>query len=157
MSGRKHYADYKPFTVADGEGFRCSLYVSGCTFKCKGCWNKLAQSFMFGKPYTDELQERILTDLAQPYVQGLSLLGGEPFQNQDIVLPLVKAVRERFGDTKDIWCWTGFTLEELQDMDEPLLEYIDVLVDGQYVDSLRDLSLQWRGSSNQRVHTLRRK
>lgn len=147
--GQGYYADYKPFTIADGEGFRCSLYVSGCTFKCKGCWNKAAQSFRYGKPYTQELQDRILDDLAQPYVQGLSLLGGEPFENQDIVLNLVQAVRERFGDTKDIWCWTGNTLDEVKD--EPLLSYIDVLVDGQFILEQKDLSLQWRGSSNQRV------
>lgn len=151
MRGQLYYADYKPFTIADGEGFRCSLYVSGCTFKCSGCWNKSAQSFRYGKPYTLDLQRQILEDIAQPYVSGLSLLGGEPFQNQDITLPLVQEFRKRFGNTKTVWCWTGFTLEELQEKDEPLLDYIDVLVDGQYVNELRDTSLQWRGSTNQRV------
>ena len=154
--GQLYYVDYKPLTIADGEGFRSSLYVSGCTFKCKGCWNRLAQSFRFGKPYTLELQRRILDDVAQPHVQGLSLLGGEPFQNQDITLPLVREFRARFGNTKDIWCWTGFTLAELEEMDEPLLEYIDVLIDGQYIEELRDTSLDWRGSSNQKILYLSR-
>lgn len=152
--GKGYYADYKPFTVADGEGFRCALYVSGCTFKCKGCWNTAAQSFRFGKPYTEELQAQILDDLDKPWVRGLSLLGGEPYQNQEIVLPLVQAVRKRFGTSKDIWCWTGNTLEEVQN--DPLTEYIDVLIDGQYVEALRDTSLQWRGSSNQKVHHLKK-
>lgn len=150
--GKGYYADYKPFTVADGEGFRCSLYVSGCTFNCEGCWNKAAQSFRFGKPYTEELQEQILNDLDKPWVQGLSLLGGEPYQNIEIVLPLVQAVRERFGTSKDIWCWTGNTLEEVKH--HPLTEYVDVLVDGRYVEELGDTSLPWCGSSNQQVHRL---
>lgn len=149
--GRLHYADYKPLTTSDGEGFRSALYVSGCTFKCQGCWNQLAQSFLFGKPYTLELQRQILEDIDKPYVRGLSILGGEPFQNQDIVLPLVQEFQAMFGNTKDIWCWTGFTLGELQELDEPLLQYIDVLVDGQFIEAQRDLSLDWRGSRNQTV------
>lgn len=149
-----YIADYKPFNFVDGEGVRCSLYVSGCLFQCPGCYNRAAQSFRYGTPYTQELETRILADLSHDYVQGLTLLGGEPFLNTPIVLPLVQKVREIFGDTKDIWCWTGYTWEELQsetpDKHE-LLSYVDVLVDGRFELAKKDLTLQFRGSSNQRM------
>lgn len=151
---QNYVADYKPFTFVDGEGVRCSLYVSGCLFNCPGCYNKAAQNFRYGKPYTEALEERILTDLAEPYVQGITLLGGEPFVNTGITLPLVRKIRERFGDTKDIWSWTGYTWEELQQESDDklaLLAELDVLVDGRFMAPLKDLTLQFRGSSNQRV------
>ena len=147
-------ADYKPYNFVDGEGFRNSLYVSGCLFACAGCYNKVAQSFSYGERYTPELEERILKDLEPDYVQGLTLLGGEPFLNTGILLPLVNKVREKFGNKKDIWSWTGYTWEELQvetaDKIE-LLERIDILVDGRFELAKKDLTLQFRGSSNQRI------
>ena len=147
-------ADYKPFVMVDGEGVRCSLYVSGCPFACEGCFNQAAWSFRYGTPWDEELQERILGDLAHEAVQGLTLLGGEPFLNTGACLELVHAVRERFGHTKDVWSWTGYTFEELQgetaDKQE-LLAQLDVLVDGRFELSQRDLTLQFRGSRNQRV------
>ncbi len=149
-----YYADYKPFTTKDGEGFRCSLYVSGCPFNCPGCFNKKAQSFRFGKPVTDELINKIFDDLSKPYVRGLSLLGGEPFVNVSTILPIVQEFRIRFGDTKNIWCWTGYLYEDLVQAQSELLPYIDVLVDGPFVTALKDDSCQWRGSSNQRVLSL---
>jgi anaerobic ribonucleoside-triphosphate reductase activating protein len=146
-------ADYKPFNFVDGEGVRNSLYVSGCLFACEGCYNVAAQSFSYGKPYTAELEEQIMADTAQPYVQGVTLLGGEPFLNTGVVLPLVKRIRAELPD-KDIWSWTGYTWEELlQETDDKLelLKHIDILVDGRFDISKKNLLLQFRGSSNQRI------
>jgi anaerobic ribonucleoside-triphosphate reductase activating protein len=146
--------DYKPFMFVDGEGVRCSLYVSGCLFACEGCFNRATWSFRYGNPYTAELEDRILADLAQPYVQGLTLLGGEPFLNTGVCLALVRRVRAQFGRGKDIWSWTGYTYEQLlleTDDKLELLGQLDVLVDGPFDESLKDLRLQFRGSSNQRI------
>ncbi|MGY4858699.1 anaerobic ribonucleoside-triphosphate reductase activating protein [Cryobacterium sp. AP23] len=146
--------DYKPFMFVDGEGVRCSLYVSGCLFACEGCFNRATWNFRYGNPYTAELEDRILADLAQPYVQGLTLLGGEPFLNTGVCLQLVRRVRAEFGAGKDIWSWTGYTFEELllDSADKlELLGHLDVLVDGPFDESLKDLRLQFRGSSNQRI------
>ena len=99
-----YVADYKPFVFVDGEGVRCSLYVSGCLFACEGCFNEATWSFRYGSAYTDELEDRILADLAHESVQGLSLLGGEPFLNTGVCLRLVRRVRERFAATvRDRW------------------------------------------------------
>lgn len=147
-------ADYKAFNMVDGEGIRCSLYVSGCPFQCPGCYNRVAQSFRYGIPYTEELENQIIADLAQEYVQGLTLLGGEPFLNTGVVLSLVQRVRQRFQRQKDIWSWTGYTWEELmlETNDKlALLKELDVLVDGRFELAQRDLSLPFRGSSNQRI------
>ncbi|MDO4432607.1 MAG: anaerobic ribonucleoside-triphosphate reductase activating protein [Aerococcaceae bacterium] len=147
-------ADYKPYNFVDGEGVRCSLYVSGCLFACKGCYNKAIQNFHYGVPYTAELQARILDDLAASYCQGLTLLGGEPFLNTGILIPLCEALRSRFGQEKDIWAWTGYTWEEMMLESEDkltLLSYVDVLVDGRFELDKRDLTLQFRGSWNQRI------
>ena len=160
-----YVADYKPFVMVDGEGVRCSLYVSGCLFACEGCFNEAAWSFRYGRPHDDALEDRILADLAHEAVQGLTLLGGEPFLNTGVCLPLVQRVRERFGATKDVWCWSGYTFEQLladgggddgsrgeSDGDKvALLRELDVLVDGPFDVARRDLTLAFRGSSNQRV------
>lgn len=151
-------ADYKPFMFVDGEGVRCSLYVSGCLFACEGCFNEATWNFRYGRPYTGELEERILADLAHESVQGLTLLGGEPFLNTPVCLRLVRRVRERFGDTKDVWCWSGYTFEQLvaETPDKvDLLRHLDVLVDGPFDLAERDLALQFRGSRNQRVLDVR--
>ncbi|AMB99231.1 ribonucleoside-triphosphate reductase activating protein [Aerococcus urinaehominis] len=147
-------ADYKPFNFVDGEGVRSSIYVSGCLFNCQGCYNKIVQDFNYGIPYTQELEDQIIADLAHDYVQGLTLLGGEPFLNTPILLPLVKRVRETYGKTKDIWSWSGYYYEELlaESPDKlALLAEVDVLVDGRFDISKRDLNLRFRGSSNQRI------
>lgn len=147
-------ADYKPFMFVDGEGVRCSIYVSGCLFACKGCFNRAIQNFNYGTPYTKELEDKIIEDLSHDYVQGLTLLGGEPFLNTEVCLSLVKRVRGEFGSSKDIWSWSGYTFEELlQETDDKLelLRLIDVLVDGRFELDKRDLTLQFRGSSNQRI------
>lgn len=149
-----YIADYKPFNFVDGEGVRNSLYVSGCLFACAGCYNVVAQSFRYGTPYTQELEDTILADLNHDHVQGLTLLGGEPFLNTNILNPLVDRVRDEYGHTKDIWSWTGYTWEEML-LETPdkleLLGKIDVLVDGRFELDKKDLTLQFRGSSNQRI------
>ena len=149
-----YVGDYKPFMFVDGEGVRCSLYVSGCLFACDGCFNRATWNFRYGTPYTAELEDRIITDLRQPYVQGLTLLGGEPFLNTAVCLSLVRRVRAEFGDSKDIWSWSGYTYEELllDSADKvQLLSSIDVLVDGPFENDKKDFTLQFRGSSNQRI------
>ena len=148
-----YVSDYKPFNFVDGEGVRCSLYLSGCKFHCEGCYNQATWNFRYGSPYTKELEERIMSDLSQSYVQGLTLLGGEPFLNTGVALPLVKRIREELPE-KDIWSWTGYTWEELLQEDETKLELlrnIDILVDGRFKRSKKNLLLQFRGSSNQRI------
>lgn len=157
-------ADYKPFTMVDGEGIRCALYVSGCPLACKGCYNKSIQNFSVGIPYTQELEDKIIEDLSHDYVQGLTLLGGEPFMNPTVSLRLIRRVRDEFGNSKDIWCWTGFTWEEIHEslisgglagqMRKQMLEEIDVLVDGRYIEEQEGWSsgkIKFRGSWNQRI------
>ncbi|NJE32164.1 anaerobic ribonucleoside-triphosphate reductase activating protein [Ligilactobacillus agilis] len=147
-------ADYKPFNFVDGEGVRCSLYVSGCKFSCPGCYNKVAQNFNYGYDYTKALEDQIIADLGQSYVQGLTLLGGEPFLNTQVCLQLVKRVRAEYGHQKDIWSWSGYTWEELQKESADkleLLSYLDILVDGRFLEAQKDLTLQFRGSANQRI------
>ncbi|HFK9571212.1 TPA: anaerobic ribonucleoside-triphosphate reductase activating protein [Enterococcus faecalis] len=151
---QKKIADYKAFNFVDGEGVRNSLYVSGCLFACEGCFNKAVQNFNYGTPFTESLMNQIIEDLSHDYVQGLTLLGGEPFLNTDVCLSVVKRVRETFGSAKDIWSWSGYTFEELL-LETPdkleLLYSIDILVDGRFELAKRNLNLQFRGSSNQRI------
>lgn len=149
-------ADYKRFLMTDGEGIRCSLYVSGCPFHCEGCYNSSIWDFQAGHEYNEKLEAQIMDDLAQSFVQGITFLGGEPLLNTGVLLPLARKIRERFGHTKDIWCWTGYTWEELMREGESpdkldLLREIDILVDGRYIKTLHDSLLQFRGSSNQRI------
>ena len=156
---RGYIADYKPYNFVDGEGVRNSIYVSGCLFACKGCYNKAAQSFTHGKPYTQELENEILADLEADHVQGLTLLGGEPFLNTNILNPLIKKIRQKFGNAKDIWSWTGYTWEELMLETEDkleLLNMVDILVDGRFDISKKDLTLQFRGSGNHRINKVKK-
>jgi len=151
---KNYIADYKPYNFVDGEGVRCSLYVSGCPFVCKGCYNKAAQDFSYGTPYGQKLENQIMEDLKADYCQGLTLLGGEPFLNTGVTVPLCERVRESFGRTKDIWSWTGYTWEELLKGTADkrrLLELLDVIVDGRFEQDKMDLNLAFRGSSNQRI------
>jgi len=148
-----YISDYKAFTVVDGEGVRCSLYVSGCLFACQDCFNKATWSFRNGIPYTEELEEKIMSDLALPHVQGLTLLGGEPFLNTPTLIPLVRRIRNELPE-KDIWSWSGYTFEQLlKDSDDKkeLLSLIDVLVDGPFMKTLKTFQGSFTGSSNQRV------
>ena len=153
---KRMIADYKTFLVTDGEGVRNSLYVSGCPFHCEGCFNSSIWDFKAGREYTQRLEDRIIDDLRAPWVQGLTFLGGEPMLNTGVLIPLARRIRAEFGQTKDIWCWTGYTWEELmRDGETPdkreLLDLIDILVDGRYIKELHDSLLQFRGSRNQRI------
>ncbi|OXN00918.1 anaerobic ribonucleoside-triphosphate reductase activating protein [Bifidobacterium vansinderenii] len=154
--GQRMVADYKRFLMTDGEGIRCSIYVSGCPFRCDGCYNSSIWDFQAGYEYNQKLEDMIMDDLSQSFVQGLTLLGGEPLLNTTILIPLCRKIRERFGHTKDIWCWTGYTWEELMRPGETpdkrdLLDLIDILVDGRYLKDQHDSLLQFRGSKNQRI------
>lgn len=149
-----HVADYKPFVFVDGEGVRCSLYVSGCLFACEGCFNEAAWSFRYGQPYSPGLEDQILADLGHESVQGLSLLGGEPFLNTSVCLRVTRRLRAEHGRRKDVWAWSGYIFEQLlsgSDDKVALLHELDVLVDGPFTLAERDLTLPFRGSRNQRV------
>lgn len=147
-------ADYKRFDVINGRGLRHSIFTSGCAHHCKGCFNAATWNFNYGKPYTEELEEQIIGDLNMPDVQitGLSILGGEPFQNIDGLLRLASRVRNECSG-KDIWVWSGYTFEEIiaDDNKRKLLSCCDVLIDGKFILEQRNLKLKWRGSNNQRV------
>lgn len=160
-----NYASIKKYDVANGVGVRVSLFVSGCTHHCKGCFNAEAWDFAYGEPYTEKTEEEILSALDKPYIAGLSLLGGEPFEpcNQRALLPLLAKFRERFPQ-KTVWCYTGYTFDKdlceggrahCEATDE-MLSRIDILVDGEFIESLKDLKLRFRGSSNQRIIDVRR-
>ena len=155
-----NYADIKVADVANGLGVRVSLFVSGCNHHCKGCFNEDAWNFNYGKEFTEETIEEIIKDLDNPYISGLSLLGGEPleYENQKGILPLVKKVKEVYPD-KNIWCYTGFTFDRdvINGMcnkwneTKELVSYIDVIVDGKFEEDKKSLSLKFRGSKNQRI------
>ena len=155
-----NYSLIKWRDIADGPGIRVSLFVSGCRHHCKGCFNAETWSFDAGKPYTPEVQASILEGMEKRYILGLTLLGGEPFEpeNQPAVLALCRAVREKFPE-KTIWCYSGYTLETdilagrlgPKDITMELLGQLDVLVDGRFVEAQHDISLCFRGSSNQRL------
>ena len=155
-----NYATIKPVDIANGPGVRVSLFVSGCTHRCKGCFNEEAWDFQFGKPFTQEVQEQLLSSLDHDYIEGLTLLGGEPMEpsNQEALLPFIRAVRERLPQ-KTIWCFTGYDFEkdilgrmmEASSVTRELIPLFDVMVDGKFVAEKRNLSLKFRGSENQRV------
>ncbi len=155
-----NYAAIKKTDVANGPGVRVSLFVSGCTHACKGCFNREAWDFNYGEPFTAETEEVILEALSHDYIRGFSVLGGEPMEpsNRGIVLELLRKVREAYPE-KSIWCYTGYDYEEdllqwIAEGDETvgeLLELTDVLVDGEFMEEKRDLRLAFRGSGNQRL------
>ena len=149
-----NFSAIRPCDIADGTGVRVSLFVSGCRRHCRGCFNSSTWGFGAGRPFTGGTEEHSLRLLAPDYISGLSVLGGEPFEpeNRAVRVPFLERVRADFP-SKDIWCWTGFTLEELEaDVEcRRMLDGIDVLVDGPFVQAERDISLDWRGSRNQRV------
>lgn len=142
--------------IANGEGFRVSLFVSGCMRNCPGCFNKQAQDPAFGKLFDEEAKKKIFAELDQSWCKGLSLLGGEPMSklsdNRSQVIALCKEVKEKYPN-KDIWMWSGYTMEELKECPDTkdIFKYIDVLVDGPFVQEKKDLSIPFRGSSNQRI------
>ena len=155
-----YYGNIKKYDIADGPGVRVSLFVSGCRHHCKGCFNAETWDFQYGQPYTQEVEEEILAALKPGYIEGLTLLGGEPFEpeNQAELVKLLKKVRTTYPD-KNIWCYTGYLYDVdlipggkvYTEVTEEILSYIDTLVDGEFIEAEKDLSLQFRGSRNQRI------
>ena len=156
-----HYATIKKFDIANGEGVRVSLFVSGCSHKCPGCFNDIAWPFEYGEEYTKEVEEEIISACNNSYIKGLTLLGGEPFEkvNQLGLISLIRRFKKEFPE-KDIWCYTGYLMDKdilnpesliQTEVTRELIEAIDVLVDGRFVLALKDISLKFKGSSNQRI------
>jgi len=155
-----YYGEIKNCDIANGEGVRVTLFVSGCTNRCEGCFQPQTWDFEYGQPFTDETQKKILEMLAPDYINGLTLLGGEPFEpcNQRSLLPFVRKVREVYPN-KNIWAFSGFTFEELMsdgsrcrcEATDELLTLLDVLVDGRFEIEKKNIRLRFRGSENQRI------
>ena len=155
-----HYGEIKNCDIANGEGVRVTLFVSGCTNHCKNCFQPQTWDFAYGKPFTAETEDHLLELLKPDYINGLTLLGGEPFEpsNQRTLVPFLHRVRAAYPQ-KNIWSFTGFTYEELKtegshprcEVTDEMLEMLDVQVDGRFVEELKDISLRFRGSSNQRL------
>lgn len=145
-----NYVGFSEFDTANGPGIRVSLFVSGCRLHCKGCFNPESWDFNAGKPYTEEIESRILDVLGQPYISGLSILGGDPLEPENVptVTALLERVRARYGRSKTVWLWTGRKYEKVSDM--PLIGLIDVLVDGPFLEC-KKVRGEYFGSSNQRV------
>ena len=155
-----YYADIKKVDVANGPGVRVSLFVSGCTHKCKGCFNEEAWDFKYGHEYTQKEEDKIIELLKPDYIEGITILGGEPFEyvNQKGILPLLRRIRKELPN-KTIWCFSGYTFDTdiLEDMcnkyeeTKELISYIDVLVDGKFEIDKKNFKLKFRGSSNQKI------
>ena len=160
-----NYASIRTCDIANGEGVRVSLFVSGCTHHCKGCFDEAAWDFAYGEPFTKKTENEILAALEPDFIDGLTILGGEPMEpeNQRALMPLLRRFREKFGDTKTLWIYTGCVLEtDLKaesrwrtEVTDEMLSLTDVLVDGPFLEAKKDISLQFRGSSNQRIIHLR--
>jgi len=156
-----HYANIKTCDIANGPGVRTSLFVSGCTHRCKNCFNAVAWDFHYGQPFTWETEQRLIAACQNSFITGLTLLGGEPMEpeNQAALLPFLRRFRENCPG-KTVWCYSGYTFEQLTGQvparcaapeTAELLTMIDVLVDGEFVQDLHDITLRFRGSSNQRL------
>ena len=148
-----NYAQLRHFDVANGPGVRASIFVSGCRFNCKGCFNKEAQDFNYGNIYTKEVENKFMEYVLDNNVKGISILGGEPLMQtmDDSLLNLLKRIKKETN--KEIWMWTGFIYETaiLDEKRKEILNYVDVLVDGQFDESKKVLNLKFRGSTNQRI------
>lgn len=146
-----HYIGLSSCDTANGPGVRVSLFVSGCTLQCKGCFNPESWAFDAGKPFTEETVETILRYLDEPYVAGLSVLGGDPLEDANIpvVTDLVRRVKERYGDKRTVWLWTGRIYDKYADL--PLWQWVDTVVDGPFVEKRKVQGKAWFGSDNQRV------
>ncbi|MGN0355629.1 MAG: anaerobic ribonucleoside-triphosphate reductase activating protein [Muricoprocola sp.] len=155
-----NYGTIKKYDVANGTGVRVSLFVSGCRHHCKGCFNTVAWDFHYGQPFTEKTANEILDALAPDYIQGFSLLGGEPFEpeNQRVLVKLLRLIHCTYP-SKDVWCYSGYLYDVdmipggkiYTEVTEEMLSYIDVLVDGEFIEEEKDLSLAFRGSRNQRI------
>lgn len=150
-----NYHKYYPVDVVNGTGTRCTLFVSGCIHQCRGCYNQSTWKTDSGNLFTTELEDQIIKDLNDTKIRrrGLSLSGGDPLHpnNVSVILKLVQRVRNECPD-KTIWMWTGYKLNELNESQKEVIKYLDVLIDGKFVQELKDPALEWRGSSNQVIH-----
>ncbi len=156
-----NYASIRTCDIANGEGVRVSLFVSGCTHRCKGCFNPDQWDFAYGKPFTTATEAEIFAALEPSFVSGLTILGGEPMEptNQRALVPFLRRFRARFGATKTLWVYTGCVLESdlkspsrwRTDVTDEFLSFVDVLVDGPFLEAKKDISLAFKGSSNQRI------
>ena len=146
-----NFAQIRKYDVANGPGIRTTIFVTGCTHKCHNCFNEEYQDFDFGDPWTQKETDEVIKDLKLDEVKGLTILGGEPFQNEVDLLQVLRDIKKEVQ--KDIWIFSGYTYEEIlkDENKKKLLEECDVLVDGRFVEALKDLSLRFRGSSNQRI------
>ncbi|PHM45159.1 pyruvate formate-lyase-activating enzyme [Xenorhabdus mauleonii] len=153
-----NYHQYYPVDVVNGPGTRCTLFVSGCEHQCRGCYNQSTWRLDSGQPFTQTMEDQIITDLQDSRIkrQGLSLSGGDPLHPRNVpcILKLVKRVQEECPD-KDIWLWTGYVLSELSAAQQEVINYLHVVVDGKFEQKLYDPSLIWRGSHNQVIHYLK--
>lgn len=159
-----HYCNIKDCDIANGKGVRVTLFVSGCTNHCKGCFQPETWDFEYGDPYTEAVEEKLMKMLSQSYIQGLTLLGGDPFEpgNQRALMPLLRRIRKELPG-KDVWAYTGFTYEMLKtngshprcEVTDEMLSLIDILVDGPFIEEQKELALAFRGSKNQRILDLR--
>lgn len=160
------YGNIKSLDISNGPGIRVSLFVSGCNFHCKNCFNQEAQSFSYGKVYTQDTKAEILSLVSSPHIVGLSILGGDPmWQTNEDIMELIELCKEVHKLNKTVWIWTGFIWEDIfknrrlflnseainNIFRQGLIKQADVLIDGPFVDGLKDLNLYWKGSSNQRV------
>ena len=160
-----NYASIRTCDIANGEGVRVSLFVSGCTHRCKGCFNEEAWDFSYGQPFTEKTESELIAALEPGHIAGLSILGGEPMEpeNQRALVPFLRRVRDRFGVSKTVWVYTGCVLETQlmapsrwrTELTDEFLSLVDVLVDGPFVEAEKDISLEFRGSANQRIIRLR--
>jgi anaerobic ribonucleoside-triphosphate reductase activating protein len=152
-----NYCKYYPIDVLNGEGTRCSLFVSGCIHNCRGCWNQSTWSLDAGELFTTQLADQIIKDLNDTRIkkQGLSLSGGDPLHPANVseVLTLIKRVKQECLN-KDIWLWSGYQLMELNFQQQEIIRFVDVFIDGKFEQALTEPNLKWRGSSNQVVHRL---
>jgi len=155
---KMNYHQYYPVDIVNGPGTRCTLFVSGCVHECPGCYNKSTWRLNSGLPFTQEIEDRIIADLNDTRIkrQGISLSGGDPLHPQNVpdILKLVKRIRAECPG-KDIWVWTGYKIDELNGAQQEVVDLINVLIDGKFMQDLKDPMLIWRGSSNQVVHHLR--
>lgn len=155
-----YYSKINPRDIANGNGVRVTLFVSGCTNHCKGCFQPQTWDFCYGQPFTEQTEEELIEYLSKPYIKGLTVLGGEPMEpkNQEVLGEFLSKIKQKFP-TKDIWCFTGFLYEDLKrdgtycrtKNTDKMLKNIDFLVDGRFDERLKDISLRFRGSSNQRI------
>lgn len=155
-----YYGEIKKFDIANGMGVRVSLFVSGCTHHCKNCFNEVTWDFRYGQEFTKETEDQIIEYLKPSHIAGITLIGGEPMEqvNQRGLLALVKRIKDIYPN-KNVWCYTGYLFDEELlkpsrarcEVTDELLSYIDILVDGKFVEELKDVTLRFKGSSNQRI------